>query len=86
MLFNQSPYVEVDGKNLVQSSSIARYFARKANLLGDNDDEIVQYVLIRPLPSEANSLTVRRQSQTKATSIEGSTYCMKAHVTLCQHS
>ena len=45
LLFLQVPLLEIDGKNLVQSSAIARYICRKGKLLGDNDDETTKYKL-----------------------------------------
>ncbi|GFS22373.1 glutathione S-transferase alpha [Elysia marginata] len=42
LLFNQLPLLEIDGKNLTQSNSCARYVARKASLCGKNEDEAVQ--------------------------------------------
>lgn len=42
LAFGQVPLVEYDGKLLVQSGSTARFFAKRGNLLGDNDDELVK--------------------------------------------
>jgi hypothetical protein len=42
LLFLQVPLLEIDGKNLVQSSAIARYICRKGNLLGDNEDDMTK--------------------------------------------
>ncbi|GFO20595.1 glutathione s-transferase-like protein [Plakobranchus ocellatus] len=42
LLFNQLPLLEIDGKNLIQSGSTARYLGRKAGLCGKNEDEAVQ--------------------------------------------
>nr|QVK45602.1 glutathione S transferase [Brachionus paranguensis] len=39
LLFGQLPMVEFEGYQLVQSSSIARFFANIANLLGSNEEE-----------------------------------------------
>jgi len=41
VLFGQVPFLEIDGKRLVQSSAIVRHLARKYNLYGKNDDEKV---------------------------------------------
>jgi glutathione S-transferase len=42
LLFQQVPLLEIDGKNLVQSSAIVRYLAHKYGLFGKNEDERVQ--------------------------------------------
>ena len=34
MLFQQMPLVEFEGKNIIQSCAIVRYFARRGGLLG----------------------------------------------------
>jgi len=39
LLFLQVPLLRIDGLKIVQSGSIARYIAGKANLLGTNDKE-----------------------------------------------
>jgi hypothetical protein len=44
LLFGQLPLVEFNGKRLIQSNSTVRFFARKGNLLGSNEDEITEYV------------------------------------------
>jgi hypothetical protein len=41
-MFGQVPLCEFEGKNLVQSGAAARFFARRGNLYGDNDDEAVR--------------------------------------------
>ncbi len=42
LMFGQVPLCEFEGKNLVQSGAAARFFARRGNLYGDNDDEAVR--------------------------------------------
>merc|ERR1712071_93698 len=37
--FGQAPMVEVDGHKIAQSSAMARFVARKANLCGNNEIE-----------------------------------------------
>ena len=39
LLFGQLPLIEYDGKLITQSRAASRYFAKKGNLLGSNDDE-----------------------------------------------
>ena len=39
LLFGQVPLVEFEGKLMVQSGSITRFFAKRGHLLGENDDE-----------------------------------------------
>jgi hypothetical protein len=39
LLFGQLPQIEYDGKLMTQSRAASRYFAKKGNLLGSNDDE-----------------------------------------------
>ena len=39
LLFGQLPLIEYDGKLMTQSRAASRYFAKKGNLLGSNDDE-----------------------------------------------
>ena len=39
LLFNQVPLLEIDGKNLTQSTATTRYLARKGNLYGDTTDD-----------------------------------------------
>lgn len=39
LLFNQLPLLEIDGKNLTQSTAITRYLARKGNLYGDTPQD-----------------------------------------------
>ena len=34
LLFQQLPLIEYEGKNMVQSGAIVRYFAKKAHLMG----------------------------------------------------
>jgi glutathione S-transferase len=41
LLFNQLPLLEIDGKNLTQSTAIIRYLARKGNLYGDSADDVL---------------------------------------------
>nr|QUF59391.1 glutathione S-transferase GSTA1/2 [Brachionus angularis] len=40
LLFGQLPLVEFEGNFMVQSGSTARFFARRANLLGQNEQDI----------------------------------------------
>jgi len=42
LLFGQVPLIEFEGKNIVQSGSASRFFARRGNLLGDNEDECLK--------------------------------------------
>ncbi len=37
--FDQLPLLEIDGRNLSQSTAMIRYLARRGDLYGDNDDE-----------------------------------------------
>lgn len=46
LLYNQVPLLRIDGLNLVQSSSTVRYLARKANLLGDKEPDIVRIDMV----------------------------------------
>ena len=39
-MFHQVPLLKIDGLNLIQSSAIARYVARKGNLLGEKEPDI----------------------------------------------
>ncbi len=39
------PLLEVNGSRLVQSQAVARYAARKGNLLGNNDEEAARYLI-----------------------------------------
>jgi len=41
LLFNQLPLLEIDGKNLTQSTATIRYLARKGNLYGDTADDVL---------------------------------------------
>ena len=42
LLFGQVPLIEFEGKNLIQSGSSARFFAKRGNLLGDNEKDAVK--------------------------------------------
>jgi glutathione S-transferase len=42
LMFGQVPLLRIDGLKLVQSGTIVRYIARKANLLGGSDHDIVR--------------------------------------------
>ena len=46
LLFNQLPLLEIDGKNLTQSTAIIRYLARKGNLYGDSADDVLMCDMI----------------------------------------
>ena len=39
LLFNQLPLLEIDGRNLTQSTATTRYLARKGNFYGDTPDD-----------------------------------------------
>ena len=41
LLFNQLPLLEIDGKNLTQSTATTRYLARKGNLYGDTEEDVL---------------------------------------------
>ncbi len=42
LLFGQVPLIEFEGKNIVQSGAASRFFAKRGNLLGDNEDECLK--------------------------------------------
>jgi glutathione S-transferase len=41
MPFDQLPLLEIDGKNLSQSTAMIRYLARRGDLYGDTDDDML---------------------------------------------
>lgn len=45
LMFGQAPLCEFEGKNLIQSGATARFFAKRGNLLGDNEDEAVRLMI-----------------------------------------
>jgi len=45
LLFGQVPLIEFEGKKLVQSSATARFFASRANLMGQTEEERLKSVI-----------------------------------------